>query len=335
MGLAVKEGLNKLGNGARARMAHSNGWGLLLLLLLGCAYPLAGNAEEIIRDQHERELHLNINPHFGETERAAIREWIEYLSHSLTLVYGHWPRNHWGIDVEPVSGSSNDPIPWAQVHREGMDRVVFYVVNNVSSETLKREWTGYHELSHLLLPYRGWGDTWFSEGLASYYQNILQARAGIISEQQMWQKLHDGFSRGRADSRFDGQPLLTVNQRMREHGGYMRVYWSGAWYFLTADIALREQSDGKQSLDNALARLNDCCASASLSVAQIIARMDEGNDKEIFSELYQQVYQSPRQPDFEPLLSRLGVTLADGKVVLAQSGPAAQRRRQFLASTAL
>ena len=86
MGLAVKEGLNKLGNGARARMAHSNGWGLLLLLLLGCAYPLAGNAEEIIRDQHERELHLNINPHFGETERAAIREWIEYLSHSLTLV---------------------------------------------------------------------------------------------------------------------------------------------------------------------------------------------------------------------------------------------------------
>lgn len=307
----------------------------LLILCLCWPYLQAASAEEIIRDQRNRELHLQISEHFGAQEHEAIREWIRYLSQSLTLVYGHWPRDHWGIEVEPVSGSSSDPIPWAQVHREGMDRVVFYVVNNASSETLKLEWTGYHELSHLLLPYRGWGDTWFSEGLASYYQNILQARAGIISEQQMWQNLHDGFKRGRADNRFDGQPLLQVNQRMRKNGGYMRVYWSGAWYFLAADIALREHTNGKQSLDDALAKLNNCCASASMSVAQIIARMDAGSVDHTFSRLYQQVYQSTRQPDFEPLFAQLGITLVADKVVLAENGPAATRRRQFLTSTAL
>ena len=306
----------------------------LWTLLIGFSCIVRADTQ-VFQDSQQRSLHVTISDDFSARSSRAIADWIQHLSNTLTLVYGHWPRDRWAIEVHPVSGSIDDPIPWAQVHREGIDRISFYVVSSASTQTLKQEWTGYHELAHLLLPYRGWGDTWFSEGLASYYQNLLQARSGVITEQQMWQKLYDGFSRGRADDRFDGQTLLWVNQRMRENGGYMRVYWSGAWYFLAADIALREQSAGRLSLDNALKGLNSCCANQSLSVADIIKHLDASSDSEVFADLYQQVYQSRRQPDFEPLFTRLGIGLKDGVVQLSQEGPKAELRRLFLNSTAL
>jgi M61 glycyl aminopeptidase len=307
----------------------------LLALWMVAAWSSPAYCELLLYDSGKRQLQVNISDEFPTQTQDEIDAWVRDLSHSLTLVYGHWPRERWAIDVVPVSGSSDDPIPWAQVHREGMDRVAFYVLANATSDRLKRAWTGYHELSHLLLPYRGWGDTWFSEGLASYYQNILQARAGIISETQMWQKLHDGFMRGRSDSRFDGMSLLSVNRNMRANGGYMRVYWSGAWYFLSADLSLREQSNGSHSLDNALEQLNACCARKSLSVTDIIDQMDRGNQRKVFEPLYREVRAAEQMPPFEPLFDRLGIRIVEGKVTLQQQGPEAELRRQFLHSTAL
>lgn len=306
---------------------------LVLTPAFGWTTPVA-NAT-VLFDEGKRELEVDISELFPEQSRAQISQWIEHLAHSLTLVYGHWPRERWAIDVEPVSGSIDDPIPWAQVHREKIDRVAFYVLSSASADTLKHEWTGYHEVAHLLLPYRGWGDTWFSEGLASYYQNLLQARVGVLSEEQMWQKLYDGFARGKADDRFDGQTLLSVNQQMREKGGYMRVYWSGAWYFFAADISLRAKSNGAYSLDNALKQLNSCCAAQSLSVAEIIAHLDASTDQKMFSELYQKVYQSRKMPPYASLFAQLGIEIKNGQVSLVADSANARRRREFLSSTAL
>ena len=122
---------------------------------------------------------------------------------------------------------------------------------------------------------------------------------------------------------------------MRENGGYMRVYWSGAWYFFAADIRLRERSNGLKSLDNALEQLNQCCATKSMSVAEIIDQLDKSNDERIFENLYQQVYRSRQMPSFEPLLAQLGISINDDRVQLAPTGAAAQRRAEFLTSTAL
>ena len=57
-------------------------------------------------------------------------------------------------------------------------------------------WTASHELSHLLLPYISRREAWLGEGFASYYQNVLRARAGMLSQREAWQKLHAGFERG-------------------------------------------------------------------------------------------------------------------------------------------
>lgn len=282
-----------------------------------------------------RRLELTISEQIRAEQGAQVQEWIESLSHTLASVYGHWPRRHWKVRVENASGASDDPIPWAQVNRGDVDEVEFFVVDNVSADTLRREWTGYHEFAHLLIPYRGWGDAWFSEGLASYYQNLLQARAGIISEQEMWQRLHDGFLRGRSDRRFDGEPLDEVSARLRENGGFMRVYWSGAWYFLAADLALRSQSEGLLSLDTALEKLNACCAERRMSVRSMVETLDELNRVSTFSNLYRETVRSESLPDFEPLFTALGIWIIDSQVSLDQDTAAARLRRGITTSPPL
>jgi hypothetical protein len=157
---------------------------MALILLIIC---LPGQAKEDYHktlQQDDRTLDLHISAEFKTAQREQLTAWIEFIAGTLADVYGHWPRRQWQISIAPASAAEGDPIPWAQVHRDQVDHVEFYTSPLATADKLKRAWTGYHELAHLLIPYQGWGDTWFSEGLASYYQNILQARSGILTEQQ-------------------------------------------------------------------------------------------------------------------------------------------------------
>lgn len=308
----------------------------LVLTVLLLAPPASAHAQatQNLYDARGGRLELHLDDTLDEAEQREMLQWIRAISGSLASVYGHWPRRHWRVYVQGTSGAAADPIPWAQVDRGDIDEVRFYVVASTPGSALAREWTGYHELAHLLIPYRGWGDTWFSEGLASYYQNLLQARSGIINEQQLWQRLYEGFQRGRADQRFDGEPLRTVSAQMRSQGGFMRVYWSGAWYFLAADLELRSTSGGRASLDSALRQLNRCCADRAMSVPEMIRELDSRNGVTVFSRLYDEAVASTSIPDFEALYHRLGLRIENGQVSLTGSQHQSQLRSGFATSPA-
>lgn len=277
-----------------------------------------------------RQLEVIINSEFSADARDNLVDWIDHISEALRNVYGHWPHEYWQVAIAPTAARGSDPIPWAQVLRSPATRVEFYTTANPTLEELRSDWTGYHEMAHLLIPYRGWGDYWFTEGLASYYQNVLQARAGIITEQQMWQKLYDGFQRGIAEKRFNGRPLSDVSKNMRVDGGFMRVYWSGACYFLAADTRLRLQSAGALTLDDALAKLNACCGQSSMSVPHIVTKLDQLNHVTIFGELYEEFVDATEFPSFDMLFASLGVKVINGVVVLQQDGPEARLRRAIV-----
>jgi hypothetical protein len=305
---------------------------LSVVLVLALA-ATQGRAQQDYREtffEQGRQLRLDISAEFSPRQRENLVTWINFIAGALLEIYGHWPRQQWQVTVLPAAAAATDPIPWAQVHRGKIDRIEFFVAPHATLPALKQDWTGYHELAHLLIPYRGWGDTWFSEGLASYYQNVLQARAGVLSEQQAWQNMYDGFMRGVSETQFDGHPLSAVSDSMREKGGFMRVYWSGAWYFLASDVRLRQQSGGSTNLDGALANLNQCCADEHMSVVAMVNKLDELNEVVLFAPLYEQARATTTMPAFERIFASLGISVADGKVTLQQEGPGAQLRRQIV-----
>ena len=206
-----------------------------------------------------------------------------------------------GWQLQPYS--SRSAVPFARVLRNEPQGVLFYVNPDKPLAEFINDWTAYHELSHLFIPYPGIEDIWFSEGLASYYQNILQYRAGLLSAAAAREKLRAGFQRGRSDDRRDDLSLAELSPVMRENLAFMRVYWSGALYFLEADIALRESTE--LVLDDVLREFGTCCLGEQRDWTgrEIAAEFDRIAESEIFSPLYDKYADTMAMPDYETVLA--------------------------------
>ena len=122
---------------------------------------------------------------------------------------------------------------------------------------------------------------------------------------------------------------------MPANRGFMRVYWSGAWYFLAADVQLLQQSGGRFGLDEALGALNRCCADSSMSALAIARRLDRENRVVLFEPLFEQARASTAVPDFESLYASLGIRIDDGVATLQAEGPGANLRRGLVEARAL
>lgn len=181
------------------------------------------------------------------------RRWVERVTGALAAVHGRLPQPDIQVLVVPV-GASHEPLPWAQVLRGGAPAVHLFVDQTRPHAELLAEWTAWHEFSHLLLPYVQRSDAWLSEGLATWYQSVLRARAGVIRAHDAWQALHRGFQRGQRAARSD--TLAEASEHMLQERRFQRVYWSGAAMLLQADLRLRRAGS---SLDAALGALARCC----------------------------------------------------------------------------
>jgi len=214
-------------------------------------------------------------------DHQVIKKWLHWNHQAVSHVFGTPPAKPYQVNVSAGDHRSNSVVPWGQIRRGKLNNKIRLIINpDATYEQLIGDWTAYHEYSHLLIPYQGWGDLWFSEGLASYYQNILQYRMGVLTQEQAKQKLLAGLQRGIDNNSAPHLTLRQLSRNLRKHQAYMRVYWSGTWYFWRVDQTLREKG---LSLDQALNYLNGCCAQQSLSAEQIVSKLDEYSGSELFS----------------------------------------------------
>lgn len=254
------------------------------------------------------------------TDRSASTfSWIEPGIRSLAHVLGDWPYEKVQIQIS-LSNRSKGAIPWAFVTRQPIPQIHFQINPQANSTKLSKDWTLYHELSHLLIPYKAPEDIWFSEGLASYYQNILQYFSEKITEREAWQKMYEGFQRGRAFNKQPHASLEEIAKNMWRNKHYYRVYWSGAWYFLAVDIELRK-ANPEQGLHQILQAFNQCCASDNtlMLAKELINHFDRLSNSHHFSEMANTVKASNTVPDAKPLFNVLGIELDHNNVRLAKN----------------
>ncbi len=241
-----------------------------------------------------------------------MQAWIQDSAQMVADLYGRFPQSQVQILVAP-GARGNEPTPWAYVVRGGSPAAHFFINQRRPIKEFFEDWTAVHELSHLLLPYVNADDIWLSEGVATYYQNVLRARGGRMTALDAWQRLHAGFVRGMESAQ--GLTLAQATESMYRDGSYMRVYWEGAAMLLIADVRLRQMTSGKQSLDTALAGLNDCCATTdrAWSARELFDKLDEVTGTSIFGEIYDQHVASRNFPDLSQTYRALGITMgADG-----------------------
>lgn len=259
-----------------------------------------------------------------------ILQWVQTNLAAFQQLYGRLPVPDLQVLVVPV-GSNREVVPWGEVERGGGDAVQVYVDETRPLAELLSDWVLIHELSHLLHPHISGSGIWLAEGLASYYQNVLRARAGLLSAQAAWEKLDAGFARGRRGTPVD-QTLAQVAETMPKNRLYMRVYWSGAAISLIADTQLRQATGNKQSLDTVLSQFAECClATRQRWTAQaLLQKFDALSATRIFSDLYNKYAESVQFPDLAETYRVLGLQHDGKQLELTATAPALAVRQAIM-----
>lgn len=267
-----------------------------------------------------------------EIQSSQFVEWIRDTANNVVLAYGRFPNPAPTVIVLPVGDKnswSDSPVPFGRVVRDGGETIELFVNQFRPIEDFYDSWTATHEFSHLMLPYIISRYRWVSEGFASYYQNVLLARAGQYSEQRAWQKLWEGFERGRKS-----RPELSANGAARAgiRAATMKIYWSGAAIALLADVELRRRSDGAESLDEVLDRLAQCClpSDRAWTGPELFRKLDTLLEEPLFMTLYRQYANVPGFPRMRPVLENLGVDVNDDQVQLRSDAELAAIRSAIM-----
>ena len=288
-----------------------------------------GEVEKMFASALGKEIRICLVGKFTEQQKQDIGTWVGRAAANIIQVYGSFPVPDADILVVAVGdrfGSS--AVPWAEVQRSGRPVVQFFINEQRPLKEFLADWTPTHEIAHMLHPSIEWRYKWVYEGLASYYQNLARARGGQLSELQAWQELYSGFQRG-----------LNESQQSHWWGApkYMEMYWRGAAVALMVDVALRKQSNHRQSLDTALDDFQQCCFSPvrTWSGQEFFKQMDKLTNTRLFSQIYGQYTETDHFPDMAPVFSELGIAVDGGKIQLEKRGLKAVLRQEMMISKPL
>ena len=294
-----------------------------LWLLLACVLPAwtpsTGAQERIVR-AGDTTLAIDVEGVDDPARRAVLQDWAEEAARALLTSASRFPLPRATVRIMPSDERDGSPVPWGQTLRRDGVSVLLYVRRDATLAELRADWTAVHEFSHLLHPWLGRDGRWMAEGLASYYQNVLRARAGLMPADEAWRRLDAGFGRGRRASD-SGTPLSAARGR----GATMRIYWAGAAYWLQADLALRARGS---SLDAVLAAHARCCLaddteSTPLAFARALDRID---GRDLFERLYREAAAATAFPDLGAAYATLGLSKTPDGLRLSRGDAPAQLR---------
>jgi hypothetical protein len=258
-----------------------------------------------------------------EASPDALAHWISAATAASTRVTGMAPFDRATLLVAPSPLARTEPVLFGVAGRGMRPAVTLLVSPSATEDALVPDWTLTHELSHLLTAYVEGEDTWLSEGLATYYEEVLRARQGSITEEAAWTALLDGFDRGRREMQ-DGT-LRDACRTMHVSHAYTRVYWQGAAIVFLADVAYRRAGT---SLDAAVARAWPHRTERT-TAAQLVAWLD-GPDDRTFADVAASCLDAGTFPDVDSALAWLGVVRNGVRITFLHDAPGAGVRRSLM-----
>lgn len=284
-------------------------------------------ARLLLRDVDGVELRLVILP----GQKRIPDEVLEaHLVRSLELARSLAPARYpervlVAVAPSPVS-AGNPPIAFGLARRGGGASVLFVLDEDADEEALAREdWVSVHELAHFAFPAMPRSEAWLTEGWATYFQEVLRARGGLISPEDAWLRLHRGFAKSQHDG--TGRPLHEEALAMYETYAFKRVYWAGAATALEDDVALRLRGS---RLEEALARVFEGEPfDRWIEFSDYVARLEASGHADL-AERAREVRSGTGVPDLSAVYATLGLEARGGSLELDDSAELVSVRRAIV-----
>lgn len=256
-------------------------------------------------------------------DRAVLRHWIAEVTRTIALLWGEFPVAQTQVLLLPSDG---DDVGFGSATRGGGPAVTITVGRFISERDLMNDWTAFHEFIHLGIPHLPRADSWLDEGLATYYEPILRVRAGLLSARTAFERLHDGFQRGRGSQ--TGRTVRAESAAMFNTYAFWAVYWSGAAIAMITDVELRSGPGGR-SLDTQMRRMRDCCLTEgkSWNADALLDATALGGDAPDLGAVAARTLDRTDFPELDTTYARLGLRFdAAGHLLTRPGDPGAELR---------
>ncbi len=234
---------------------------------------------------------------------AAVRRWIGAESGLVRDALGRSPsRSTLIVVTQQVSGPTR-----GKTFGDGGIGLFLRLGAEVTADRMWRDdWVLAHELIHASLPRMEPSAGWLAEGLATYLEPMLRARAGMVDGHEVLEELFR-----EAESAANAE-----NAELEGTGEPLQLYWGGAHYWLAVDLAIREASGDRQTLEDALravaGQLGD--VSHRVSSNEVLRVADAALGRPVLSEARQRFAHDRARPSLAGLAHALGLRFESGRL---------------------
>jgi len=261
-------------------------------------------------------IQVAMMPGFRGVGSEALLDWVEEAAEQVSDYYSGFPVPRLLVQVR-ASGWRGGT--FGRTFGRGGAWIEGYVGRRTDAAGLADDWIMAHEMSHLGLPMLDRRHHWMEEGVATYLESVVRARAGNKSAEDFWVKMAEGLP--------NGQPGPD-DRGLDRTATWGRTYWGGALFWFTADLEIRRRTRGARGLEEALRGIVAAGGDMSVHwpVQRVLATGDGATGTQVLTELYAAWRETPVTVDLEAVFAGLGVNVERDRVRWDDDAPEAWLR---------
>jgi hypothetical protein len=260
-------------------------------------------------------VEVSIGPAEPSVPRTALLSWVKRCAVAVSSYFGRFPVDRVRLNVITGNrGRIGRGMTWGG--RRPAIRV--FVGRDTVEADFEADWLLTHEMTHLAYPDMAEEHHWIEEGLATYVEPVARARIGWIQPTEVWGGLAEGLPKG-----------LSRGQGLDGTQSWGRTYWGGALFWFLAELGIREKTDNRKGLPDALRGLQKAGGSIRVHwpIDRALEAADEATGTRVLRDLYAKMGPSAMDVDLDAIWKRLGIRMNPGTVTFDDKAPLARIRR--------